>query len=669
MKKILTLVTVLYSVTIFSQNIFFDNFSSANLTKIDGQLGYSSATPSLGNGTGACAGISCIPVAVVAKTMNFTNFTSCSQAINPVDGTLATGDGPGKSFGAAITSGSLYVALLVNFSTPSSGTSPTASKQVVRLMDNSFTVAGRIYIKQLTGGGFQVGIDKNGSATSFSSSGYSYGQEHLLILKYKFNVNANDDIVSVFVDPDLSLGEPSPTISLASGTDATTITRLVFPWNVSSFVPNGYIGAVSASKDWNNIIPQAITTFSIKGRTINAKKEMVQTSKIFLKNPSSKDSTNTAVDGSYAFTSLVASVDYTLKPTKNNDITKANGINTSDVLLLQRHILNTTKITNPYKLIAADVNGDKIINSTDLLKIKRLILGTDITFTKGSGANKIDRLWEFIDSAYVFPDTTNPFPFKDSINFTNLTSSKINQTFISVKLGDVSSDWNPGVLKGVNIKPVVLAYKTSNKELGIGNSIVKIPITSNNFKELIAIQYTLHFNNKEYEFVGIENNKLDIDFNDKQANANGNISFLWTDKTANEKTIADGTELFVLVLKQKGIGNLELGMSDAITEVSAWDKDFNQHNIILTKREIIEEQPATINEINIFPNPANGQVNIGSINAKQIAIIDIMGRTIKQFNNTLKHQTISIAKLPRGVYHVQAIMNDGSISNKKLVVE
>ena len=87
---------------LFPFNIFFDNFSSANLTKIDGQVGYSSATPSQGNGTGACAGVSCIPVSVVAKTMNFTNFTSCTQAINPVDGTLATGDGPGKSFGNPI---------------------------------------------------------------------------------------------------------------------------------------------------------------------------------------------------------------------------------------------------------------------------------------------------------------------------------------------------------------------------------------------------------------------------------------------------------------------------------------------------------------------------------------------------------------------------------------
>ncbi|CAF4797972.1 unnamed protein product [Rotaria sp. Silwood1] len=97
--------------------------------------------------------------------------------------------------------------------------------------------------------------------------------------------------------------------------------------------------------------------------------------------------------GGYEFSSgITANTNYILRPTKNNDITKANGVTSVDVLLTQRHILNTTKLNSAYKLIAADVNGDKTINATDVLRIKRLILGTDTTFTKGSGVNKADSL-------------------------------------------------------------------------------------------------------------------------------------------------------------------------------------------------------------------------------------------------------------------------------------
>ena len=365
----------------------------------------------------------------------------------------------------------------------------------------------------------------------------------------------------------------------------------------------------------------------------------------------------------------------TLRPSKNNDLSKANGINTTDVLFVQRHILNTTKLNSAYKLIAADVNGDKNINATDLLRIKRLILGTDTTFTS---ATKGNRLWEFVDSAYQFPDTTNPFPFKDSISFTNLTSNKINQTFIAVKLGDVNYDWNPAVAKGIVTKPVELQYTISNKqlttaneELGIWNSVIKIPITANNFNELVAMQYTLHFDNSKYEFVGIENNKLDIDFNQKQCNQNGNISFLWTDKNAVERTLEDGTELFTLVLTQKGIGNLELAISDAITDIAAWDKDYNQHNIILTKRETINDKQETRNEsFSVSPNPTSGIIKI-SITSKinktvSFELTDAQGKAIlkqaaelQKGNNSFILNLKQNGNLTTGIYFLKAVGFEG----------
>lgn len=253
MRKIVLLVFIIVcSFKLNAQNIFTDDFSGYALAKIDGQNGWSSSTPSLGNGSGNCFSFDC-NVKVVAKTMSFPNFNSCTQAINPIDGVLATGDGPGKSLGTNITSGSVYVALLVNMTAPASGTTPTGNKQLIRFMDNSFTTATRLYIKQSTGGGsFQVGIDKNGSAASFSSNTYAYGQDHLLILKYKFNTaSSSDDVAAVFVNPDLTLPEPTPEISASGSTDAATITRVVFPWNSSSLITSGYIGIVSLAKDWS----------------------------------------------------------------------------------------------------------------------------------------------------------------------------------------------------------------------------------------------------------------------------------------------------------------------------------------------------------------------------------------------------------------------------------
>ena len=241
-----------------AQNVFIDNFSTFNNAKLDGQNGWSSNTPNLGNGSGACFSFGC-NVLVATKTLTYPSVDVCTKAINPIDGVLATGDGPGKSVGTAINSGSVYVALLVNFTQPSASTSPNGNKQVIRFMDNGFTSATRIYIKQFAAGAFQIGIDKNNSAVSFSSSTFAYGVDHLIILKYKFNTTSTtDDEAAVFIDPDLSLPEPAPVVSLTGLADATSITRVVFPWNSTSIIPSGFYGIVSVSKDWSsNLLPIA----------------------------------------------------------------------------------------------------------------------------------------------------------------------------------------------------------------------------------------------------------------------------------------------------------------------------------------------------------------------------------------------------------------------------
>ena len=86
-----------------------------------------------------------------------------------------------------------------------------------------------------------------------------------------------------------------------------------------------------------------------------------------------------------------------------------------------------------------------MIFETKLPTMKRLILGIDTTFTNTNTKEK--RLWLFVDSSYKFPDSSNPFPFKDSISFTSLSASQTNQTFIGVKLGDVNRYWNPAIAR------------------------------------------------------------------------------------------------------------------------------------------------------------------------------------------------------------------------------
>ena len=51
--------------------------------------------------------------------------------------------------------------------------------------------------------------------------------------------------------------------------------------------------------------------------------------------------------------------------------------------------------------------------------------------------------------------------------------------------------------------------------------------------------------------------------------------------------------------------NLEVGLSNDITEIEAWDKNFNQHKVILTNKKI--NKPIS-KQWFVSPNPTSGEV-------------------------------------------------------------
>ncbi len=142
----------------------------------------------------------------------------------------------------------------------------------------------------------------------------------------------------------------------------------------------------------------------------------------------------TSKNGVYAF-AVDSNGSYVVTPFKNNDITVNNGITTLDISLIRRHLLGSTPLNSPYKIIAADVNGSESVTTLDVSLIRSVILGKT-SYPSG-------KLWEFVDSDEALP--TPPFPFTKMRAFSNVTQTLTNQNFIGVKLGDVNNTWNPAI--------------------------------------------------------------------------------------------------------------------------------------------------------------------------------------------------------------------------------
>ncbi len=124
-------------------------------------------------------------------------------------------------------------------------------------------------------------------------------------------------------------------------------------------------------------------------------------------------------------------------------ITKAddlmNGVSSKDVIAIHKHILGIKKLDTPYKLLAADINGDYKITASDLFLAKKIAAGL------------IDKIpldsWLFINRDFVFKDPKNPWFDKDQ--WTKMDSFLMNKNvnvdmhFIGIKIGDVDGNAKP----------------------------------------------------------------------------------------------------------------------------------------------------------------------------------------------------------------------------------
>lgn len=150
------------------------------------------------------------------------------------------------------------------------------------------------------------------------------------------------------------------------------------------------------------------------------------------------ESDKTDAFGSYSFARLPTSISghYTITPTL--DTFPQNGLSTFDIILISRHILGIQVLDSPYKMIAADVNGDEKITTVDLIHLRRMVLGIDSTFASNTS-------WRFVSADYVFPVPGDPWfePFPESKTVLAIFSTDHFFGFVGIKIGDVNYSADP----------------------------------------------------------------------------------------------------------------------------------------------------------------------------------------------------------------------------------
>jgi hypothetical protein len=119
--------------------------------------------------------------------------------------------------------------------------------------------------------------------------------------------------------------------------------------------------------------------------------------------------------GNYQFL-LTSGGSYTVTPSKAARVPGSAGINTLDVIAVQKHFLGSTLLTG-CRLTAANVAATPVINTLDVVAIQRFFLGQTI------GSGNVGK--------YQFNPVSRSYPF--------LGGSRTSQNYDALILGDVAA--------------------------------------------------------------------------------------------------------------------------------------------------------------------------------------------------------------------------------------
>ncbi len=323
--------------------------------------------------------------------------------------------------------------------------------------------------------------------------------------------------------------------------------------------------------------------------------------------------------GLYAFEDMPLGGSYSVKP--EMDYRDGEGVNTIDLIRIQRHILGLDRLDSPYKLIAADINNSGTIDGVDLVELRKFILGLYTEFPQNDS-------WRFVSKEFVFPDNTNPWltPFDESYAIRNLSENMF-LDFIGVKIGDVDNS-ALGVQGDASEN---YSITISNQPILTGE-IGELIVSSEN--DIIGLQGTLEFDPAKFEVLTIQHTNGDDNdsefYLDKQDDGWMSMSHIV------EESVEKKAELFTIrILAKQDISTNEhlLELTSRVTSVEAYDEHLNSYPLSI---ESVKGTSADI--LSVSPNPWKERTNVNFVIQSESEVrfdfFDMNGRLLYTHNDT-----------------------------------
>jgi len=214
------------------------------------------------NGWSAYSGSGSNPILVTSGSLTHINYPSSGIANSTqVIGGTGSREDVNRTF-TSQTSGSVYASFLVNFS---SATTAADGDYFFGFFNSTITtMKGRVFVKK-SGSNIAFGVSKGATtlaSISYSAFSYSLSTTYLLVLKYTFNASSSNDVINLFINPDLSGSEPLPDLTnIDNATDLSNVGAIALRQGVKAY--NLIIDGIRVATSWSQApLPVELSSFS-----------------------------------------------------------------------------------------------------------------------------------------------------------------------------------------------------------------------------------------------------------------------------------------------------------------------------------------------------------------------------------------------------------------------
>ncbi len=347
----------------------------------------------------------------------------------------------------------------------------------------------------------------------------------------------------------------------------------------------------------------------------------------------------TGSNGQYAFADMPVGGAYKVIPEKNDD--PLNGVSTLDLVLIQRHILGIGELNSPYKLIASDINKDGKVSATDLIELRKLILGFNDNYSSNTS-------WRFVDKLYNFENTETALQetFNEVYDIAALNNNMI-VDFVGVKVGDVNANATTNRFDNPTTRSNrSLDLNISDRSFKAGDRI-SVDVTVGELQDLIGMQATITIDPTIAVIEGIQGQGMDMTASNFNLNDEAMVTISWNNPDGVR--FNDGDVAFTLELSANAAGSIAQALNIVNNPLTAEAYDANQE-VLSLDLNILSDEGGEFQLLQNTPNPFTDVTQIGFVLPQDmnvtINVFDVTGKSIKVIRNNFNagKNTVSLSK-------------------------